>query len=182
MSKKYGGSFNLKRDIFKTQRQIYVSMVVLGIYMVLLIWLILFKLQVNLGSLMHIRNINLIPYSQSMIVNGQVNLREIIYNVIVFIPMGVYISMFKPEWPLIRKVLPCAVTSLVLETLQYVMAIGASDITDVIDNTLGGIIGIGVALLLARIFKDKTAAVVNSIGIAVEVLSCGLFVLILAAN
>lgn len=32
--------------------------------------------------------------------------------------------------------------SLFLETLQYLLAMGASDITDVINNTLGAVIGV----------------------------------------
>ena len=39
--------------------------------------------------------------------------------------------------------------------MQYVLAIGGSDITDLIGNTLGGVAGIGVFAVLHRLFGRK---------------------------
>ena len=93
--------------MFKTKRQKNLSLIVFGIYMFLLIWLILFKFATNINDLDHFRNLNLIPFRESMIVNGKLELSEIIYNIMVFVPLGVYIGIFKQKWSLIKKVMKC---------------------------------------------------------------------------
>ncbi|HHW69774.1 MAG TPA: VanZ family protein [Clostridiales bacterium] len=77
-----------------------------------------------------IRKVNLIPFSESVIINDKIDYTEIYLNVLVFVPFGIYISILKPDWSFIRKVIPIAETSLLFETLQYIFAIGAADITD----------------------------------------------------
>ncbi len=44
--------------------------------------------------------------------------------------------------------------SLIFEASQYIFGIGASDITDIITNTIGGIIGIGIYMVIERVFKE----------------------------
>ena len=61
------------------------------IYCVLLVWIILFKLQFSLNSLDKIRNINLIPFYYEN--NVSFHFREVIENVIIFIPLGIYLKM-----------------------------------------------------------------------------------------
>lgn len=52
-------------------------------------------------ELPHLRGVNLVPFMGSAVVNGRVDLREIIENVIAFIPFGVLIGIFVA----LRKVL-----------------------------------------------------------------------------
>lgn len=66
--------------------------------------------------------------------------------------------------------------------MQYAFAIGASDITDVIDNTMGGILGILLFMLLEKIFKKHTATIVNLIGMVMEIAAIILITVILLAN
>lgn len=75
----------------KKSKNITISLFV--IYLVILTWIILFKLQLSIADLPHIRSINLIPFQESVIINDKLNVKEIIYNVIIFIPLGLYISM-----------------------------------------------------------------------------------------
>lgn len=168
--------------MFKTKRQKNVTIGLFAIYILFLVWLILFKFQTHFRELEHIRNINLIPFSASMIVNGKINLREIIYNVFVFIPMGIYINLFKPKWSFIQKATLCLGISLLFEILQFVLAIGASDITDIIGNTLGGIIGIGIYGLLKKIFKDKVVPLVNVTAMIVSVLATLMLSILIFSN
>lgn len=44
--------------------------------------------------------------------------------------------------------------SLIFEVSQYVFGIGASDITDIITNTIGGIVGIGIYMVIKEILKE----------------------------
>ncbi|PET38061.1 hypothetical protein CN514_24260, partial [Bacillus sp. AFS001701] len=85
-----------------------------------------------------------------------------------FIPFGIYISMLKPNWSFLKKIAVIAGVSLVFEVLQFIFAIGASDITDFLGNTLGGIIGIGVYIVFCRLFSTKANKILNvltSIGV-----------------
>ena len=49
--------------------------------------------------------------------------------------------MLMPKVKLYAKIMMIAGTSFLLETTQYVLAIGRSDITDVLTNTAGGLLG-----------------------------------------
>ncbi|EGT3735200.1 glycopeptide resistance protein VanZ1, partial [Clostridioides difficile] len=142
------------------------------VYIIILTWIILFKLQFDISSLetMNLRSINLIPFAGSLIINNRVDISEIILNVAIFVPFGIYVCMLKEEWSFIKKVIPIFITSLVFETLQYIFALGASDITDLIGNTLGGIIGIAVFMLLSKIFKNNTIKIINVLALIVTII------------
>ena len=129
----------LKRGEFmKKERKITIALLV--IYLLILSWIILFKLQFSFSTLDHIRQINLIPFSDSVIANGRIDFDEIINNVIVFIPVGVYFSLLFRNKSFLKVIGSVLSISLAYETIQFIFAIGASDITDLICNTLGGLI------------------------------------------
>lgn len=71
---------------------------------------------------------------------------------------------------------------MVLEALQWIFTIGASDITDVIGNTLGGIIGLSTFLLMGKIAPKSRMKIVNGIGLVVEVLAIVLLGILYIAN
>lgn len=133
------------------------------VYLMALIWIILFKLSFSVADLPHLRSVNLVPFMGSVIVNGEVDFTEIIDNVIAFIPFGVLLSTLLEEKSIIKRILPVFLTSLSFEILQFIFSIGASDITDLIMNTIGGIIGICIFSILKKILKDKCSKVVNII-------------------
>lgn len=137
------------------------------VYLIVLTWIILFKMGFSIQELDHFRGINLIPFHGSVEVNNKIDFSEIYANVLVFVPFGLYISMLKSNWPFLKKVLSIAGVSLLYEVLQFTLAIGASDITDLIGNTLGGIIGIGTYFVIRKIFKteNQTNKVLNIIAL-----------------
>lgn len=106
------------------------------IYLIILTWIIIFKLQFSFESLDRFRGINLIPFHESVIVNGKIRISEIFDNILLFIPFGLYISMLKSNWSFLRRIAPIISVSLLFEIIQFIFSIGASDITDVIGNTL----------------------------------------------
>jgi len=151
------------------------------LYLIVLTWVILFKMELDFSLLknMNDRSINLIPFAESVTIDGKTDISEILLNVIVFIPFGIYISMLHKPWNFIQKIIPIFCVSLLYEVLQYAFAIGGSDITDLIGNTLGGIIGMILFFILIRMFgKDIiwTINLVASIGTTVVILFLGLLV------
>ena len=121
------------------------------IYCVLLVWIILFKLQFSLNSLEKIRNINLIPFYYEN--NVSFHFREVIENVIIFIPLGIYLKMIGIDNK--KTILFGFAVSLLLEVSQYVLRVGASDITDVITNILGALIGVLFYNISIKLFKTE---------------------------
>jgi glycopeptide antibiotics resistance protein len=113
--------------------------ILLAIYSIILIWLILFKFSVHISAVLHYdkRSLNLVPFSNS---SGSVS--EIVDNVLVFIPFGVMLGINFKRFNLWSKLLVVLLASIGAETIQYIFAIGATDITDVITNTLGGLLGL----------------------------------------
>ena len=63
-----------------------------------------------------------------------------------------------PKVKLYAKIMMIAGTSFLLETTQYVLAIGRSDITDVLTNTVGGLLGLIVYLMVARLIGNRIKA------------------------
>ena len=71
-----------------------------------------------------------------------------------------------------------------MEVLQYIFAIGRSDITDLLTNTCGGILGIVIYLVLAKLFRSRNRAnkVIIVIASIVTVLVTGGLAVLLIAN
>lgn len=112
----------------------------------------------NMG---HIRSINMIPFAGSVEVNGSIYIQEIVDNVLIFIPFGVFSSMRELTKNLVKRLAPSFFTSLVLEILQFVLAAGVTDITDLLANTAGGLVGIGIFHIFQALCKQKVNLVLN---------------------
>ncbi|WP_419726889.1 VanZ family protein [Terrisporobacter petrolearius] len=121
-----------------------------------LFWNILFKyvspLEVFSGDRYLSRTINLIPFND--IIQGNYNKLDLFGNIILFIPLGIYISILLDKNKTLKNILIILIVSLVFESCQYIFGIGATDITDIITNTFGGVIGIYVYKMLILLFKD----------------------------
>ena len=68
------------------------------------------------------------------------------------------------------------------ETLQYIFAIGASDITDLIGNTLGGIIGISIFSMFSAFLGAKAVKIFNGLAAAGTVIVLLFLGMLLLAN
>ncbi len=158
--------------------------ILLLIYVIILTWIIVFKMQFNINRLPYIRSINLIPFAESVIINGKVYIGEIIDNLIVFIPVGIYIEMLGKEVNFFKKIMPILLLTLIFESLQYIFHIGATDITDIIMNTLGGIVGILIINILYKIFKndEKVNKILNILATICTVGILCLITILIVAN
>ncbi len=129
--------------------------VLFAVYLAVLVWIIVFKFCLPGDPPVATRNINLIPYAQSAITNGSVNVTEMILNILVFLPMGLFIGVLYPYSVLWKKLLVVAGISVVFEAVQYIFALGSTDITDVIHNTIGGALGLAMHAIVAKVCKNR---------------------------
>jgi glycopeptide antibiotics resistance protein len=130
------------------------------VYVFVLVWLVLFKLQFSLDYIERVRVINLIPFHQSLF-------SEVYSNIRIFIPLGIYICMLKSEWSFSKKVSAIVGFTLSFEIIQFILAIGRSDLTDILANTLGGVIGIGIYQLIFKLLKHRTNIFINLFSLVV---------------
>jgi glycopeptide antibiotics resistance protein len=130
-----------------------------AVYLFVLIWLAVFKLHAPFIGRDDMREIKLIPFL-AIDGFGLNSPLELMGNVAVFIPFGIYLRTLMPSPPA-AMVLAIAGTSLAVEVAQYVLAVGASDVSDLILNTAGGIVGIAIAARLRRRFGARTSKVVT---------------------
>ena len=143
-----------------------VTIVLTIIYSFIVVWIILFKMSTlsEIPYLDHIRNINLIPFHYDDETSS--HLSEVLENVMIFIPLGVYLKMLKIKDA--KAILLGMTFSLGLEILQFILAVGASDITDIMTNTAGAAIGVGIYAILSLVFRkseklDKVLCILASI-------------------
>lgn len=147
-----------------------ITSIIFIVYFLLITWIIVFKMEFSMNNLVAERSINLIPFKESVIVNGKISFSEIINNAIVFIPVGVFTAMLADNWKFIKMATVPFGISLLYEIIQYIFAVGACDITDLINNTLGGIVGILIFKLRRKVLGDKAYKVVNIFSIVCVVL------------
>ncbi|WP_439592872.1 VanZ family protein [Microbacterium sp.] len=115
-------------------------------YLVVLVWLVVWKLHTPFiadGT----GTIKLIPFVRTADA-GSSSPREVLGNIGVFVPFGVYFGLLGRRWWTSLAVI--ALTSAALEATQFVLGVGVTDITDVITNTTGGALGLLLAGLVGR--------------------------------
>ena len=154
------------------------------LYCLILIWIVLFKMSFSFSEIpwfSRTRRLNLIPFYY-YIEAGNFHIKEIAMNVLVFIPMGLYLKILDISGA--KAVLTGFIFSFSLEVIQFVTTIGASDITDIITNTTGTAIGVCSYLLARKIFADKAkiAGVINILASIVIVLFLSLAGILFMAN
>ena len=108
------------------------------------------------------RSINLIPFysikgylfgSSATIKNFAFS--NVVGNIVIFIPLGTYLSLFKNDKRVRTNLTIIFIVSLFVEIIQGLLGIGASDIDDIILNSLGGWIGILCYKFLMVILSDE---------------------------
>lgn len=127
------------------------------IYLIALYWILLFKLGVRF-SYMENRNVNLIPFSELLILHGKIDVSEILLNVVIFVPLGIYTGILFERWDFGKKLFFFLLMSSIIEGLQFILAVGTFDTTDIITNTLGGIIGLLIFKAVEKAFNNSLKA------------------------
>jgi len=135
-------------------KTISLSKVVFVIYLLVLLWLVLFKLSADpLSVLLHykIRSLNLIPFAYIT----RAHLDETLFNIVAFIPLGILLNVRYKRTDFWRKLVYIGAFSIVIEITQFIFAIGRTDINDVITNTLGGLIGLLMYRLASKYIENE---------------------------
>lgn len=145
--------------------------------MILLFLLIRFD---HSGSM---RSVNLIPFhsiydyvfSDNQMLNAFA-FSNVLGNIVLFIPLGVYLTYFVPNKNILLNTAIIAGLSVLVEVIQYIFAVGVTDIDDVILNTIGGLLGVLLYRLILFLFKEKTKFAIEIFapigGVAVFVIFC----------
>ncbi|MFN8344385.1 MAG: VanZ family protein [Spirosomataceae bacterium] len=128
------------------------------IYLGALFWIIVLKLNISFAYNGKAGNVNLIPFHEPVLLNGKVGYGEMILNVLIFIPLGLYAGILFKKLSTGKKILSFFTVSLLCEVLQFALKIGAFDITDLITNTFGGIIGWVLFKATEKGFKNTAKA------------------------
>ena len=113
-------------------------------------WIILFKMSFSISTLDRISGINLIPFYYDK--ETSFHLTEVALNVFAFIPLGLFLKLLKFDFK--SSVLLGFGYSFILEIMQLILKVGITDITDLITNTSGIVIGAAFYVMLSKIFKD----------------------------
>ncbi len=114
---------------------------VLGIYLFILFTFLFLKRT-------SFRSINLVPFRSILnYLNGDLlarafALNNIMGNIVLFFPLGFYITLLNRNKKISVNVCLIALISTLAEIAQYLFCVGVTDIDDVILNTLGGFMGI----------------------------------------
>lgn len=148
------------------------------IYLAVLIWIIVFKFNIQFSYMSEEPSANWIPFSQPTMHNGRPDHNESILNVLIFFPFGLYLRLLGKKWGFLKATSIFFLSSLALELSQFLLKIGAFDSTDILTNTLGGCIGWLFYNVLEQSFQDKIKVKcwVNAFCLIGTLLFLGLFI------
>ena len=122
------------------------------IYLMVVGWVLVFKLGVHFSYMDH-RHVNLVPFGDAIAYASRVDYTELILNVLVFIPFGIYSKLLWAHRAVVFQVSSFLVFSFLIEVIQYTFAIGALDATDLFTNGIGGLLGWGLMSVLDKVFS-----------------------------
>lgn len=142
------------------------SKIVLVAYIFTLLWLVLFKFSFDIVYVLEehqTRDLGLTLFTGG--------LREMMYNLVVFIPFGLLLSVNFKKITFWQKLAIISFFSFAIEIIQFVLAIGVTDITDIVTNTLGGLTGLTLYIFGKTLVNSrKLDRLINITGILIIML------------
>lgn len=148
------------------------SIILFCIYILLLIWIVLLKCNIYLSitngyfefktlTLKERFDYYLIPfidYFNNDSTQTFIKLKDGILNVIVFIPLGLYLSFFIKKNKFIKVIIYTFLISLLFEIIQLFSLLGSFQTEDLILNLVAGLLGY---IIYKIIYKEKNIKVLN---------------------
>ncbi|MGE7822802.1 VanZ family protein [Paenibacillus sp. NPDC093718] len=117
----------------------------------------------------HFLQMNLHPFSDYIEAWNKYSLRDLqngLFNIIMFIPMGVLLPFISRKCKAFKWLLLVVVGStLFIETYQTLSGAGLFELADIMNNTLGGIFGYQLYRLTASIVDNKRVKMKRSLAI-----------------
>jgi glycopeptide antibiotics resistance protein len=161
-------------------RQKRLLIALFSLYLVLLVWGVLWKFTVPwIGAAAGLPHpIKLIPFVPDGIADASAP-QEVIANVLLFVPFGIYLGLLAPRWPWWAVGAVVFGTSLVFEVTQPLISTGGFDTSDLIANTAGGIAGTGLLVLLRRRLGARLETIITRVlivGTVVWVVALAVFI------
>ena len=130
----------------------------------LLIFFFLLFAKEPMGS---VHSVNLVPFRTIMLYlrydwirRQPFALFNVIGNIVLFMPMGIYLGLFSDQKSIWVNTLRIFCFSVAIEGMQLIMSVGIADVDDVLLNTLGGFLGAVMYRILERIFQEKVPQVI----------------------
>lgn len=127
----------------------------------------------------HFLQMNLHPFSDYIEAWNKYSLRDLqngLFNIIMFIPMGVLLPFINRKCKAFKWLLLVVVGStLFIETYQTLSGAGLFELADIMNNTLGGIFGYQLYRLAASIVHNKKVRMKSLLGNLAIPLIMGLF-------
>ena len=156
----------------KIKRLNILSIIIFCIYILLLIWIVLLKCNIYLSitngyfefktlTLKERFDYYLIPfidYINNDSTQTFIKFKDGILNVIVFIPLGLYLSFFIKNNKFIKVIFYTFLISLLFEIIQLFSLLGSFQTEDLILNTFSGLLGY---IIYKIIYKEKNIKVLN---------------------
>lgn len=168
-----GNKFNFKKKLMKIDSKIHLQNIFRFVvrYAVMLFYvLILFLLLFHKRSRGSFRELNIVPFREitnylfsNDIISSSFAWNNLLGNIVIFIPLGIYLPMLKRNKSILANTLIITLVSISVEIAQFIFCVGVADIDDVILNSIGGLFGTILWKILFLIFKDKTELVIDLI-------------------
>lgn len=121
------------------------------LYFIFLLWTILFKYVsiVELFSLDRLveRSLEFTSYSNNLSL-------EVVTGLIFFIPIGIFLCIYSNNAKILPKIVTILFFGFLIAILKFIFILGPINIINGICLVIGGLIGIGIYVLLEKVFKD----------------------------
>jgi glycopeptide antibiotics resistance protein len=108
------------------------------------------SLQFDFGILGTIRRLLTDGLPAGIGIESAESLEEVILNILLYVPMGYLMPVVWPRLRVAHVIIIGFLSSILTETIQLVFRLGLFEVDDLVNNTLGTIIGVILYLLLIR--------------------------------
>lgn len=116
----------------------------------------------------HFLQMNLQPFSGYIDAWKKYSLRDLqncIFNILMFVPLGVFLPLLFPKFKLFKWLFLVVVSAtLSIETYQTLTGAGIFELDDLINNSIGGVIGYQLYRLVASIVQHKKVKIKSLLG------------------
>ena len=135
--------------------------ILFGIYLFCLFWIVILKCNLRQGVLECRYTWCKVPLQERMRYSlgrfATTDFTEALINVLIFTPMGLVFPLIREKKPILTSAILGFFVSLFAEVFQLITCVGGFTYIDIINNTLGSVIGSLLCILLLKFVNEKQA-------------------------